>query len=308
LSLAKLIPNKLYWRRVEIKLSFLVALTTLVAFFALLFSDHGGWTFWALFVAVCRRTLNEALAHSPDLSRLAFFVPISFGLLLTLSESLRTVLGGYRWTGALKSVQRPPDPRLAALARKCGLSGCPVVFHSHLPIAFTHGVFRPRVWLSSRLVQELDDSELEAVLLHEACHQMSRDPLKVLLADSVSRALFFVPLARDLFQNYHIEKELAADRFATEKMGDPLPLARALRKLLATPVAAAPAVAMVGKPTTIEARLLALIDSRPEETSTTPHIRLGVGALWLLFLLLNLLLPESIHVASITECASSIAF
>jgi Zn-dependent protease with chaperone function len=105
------------------------------------------------------------------------------------------------------------------------------VFDDILPLAFTGGLFRPRVFVSTRLIQALDEGELRAVLLHERHHQESKDPLKGLLVSFVSDLLFFLPVSRFLKKTYDLTSEMAADARSVARQADPLDLASSLLKV-----------------------------------------------------------------------------
>ncbi len=50
-------------------------------------------------------------------------------------------------------------------------------------LAFTVGVLRPAIFLAPRIIDELDDEELEAILVHELHHVKRKDNLKIWLYD-----------------------------------------------------------------------------------------------------------------------------
>ncbi|MCB0247340.1 MAG: M56 family metallopeptidase [Anaerolineae bacterium] len=93
---------------------------------------------------------------------------------------------------------------------------------------FTQGLLRPQVWLSTGLVDLLDEPELRAVLVHERHHIRQHDPLRVLLSRSLAEALFFLPLAGSLRDTYMAAKEVEADQASAADNA----LASALLKLL----------------------------------------------------------------------------
>jgi Zn-dependent protease with chaperone function len=62
------------------------------------------------------------------------------------------------------------------------------------PFALTVGYLRPRIVISSVLVELLEESELEAVIRHEFVHASRLDPLRVLLSDFFRAGLPFVPV------------------------------------------------------------------------------------------------------------------
>ncbi len=121
--------------------------------------------------------------------------------------------------------------------------------------AFCYGVLRPRVCISSGLVDLLAPAELEAVLLHEHHHLVSRDPLKVLISRALGVGLFFLPAASDLRDRYLVGKEIAADASAAETVCSELPLASALLKLLSRGQELPSTVAAIGAFNVTEERI-----------------------------------------------------
>ncbi len=123
-----------------------------------------------------------------------------------------------------------PPSSLAGMAAELGLERCLVLVDDPAPYTFTEGLARPRVWLSTGLVELLDPAELRAVLAHEQHHLRRHDPLRVLLSRSLAQGLFFLPLAASLRDDYLLGKEIDADAAS----GADESLAAALLKLLRT--------------------------------------------------------------------------
>jgi len=96
------------------------------------------------------------------------------------------------------------------------------------PHAFCAGLLRPRVYLSTGAQATLSRSELRAVLAHEQHHARQRDPLRLLVAQVASDALFFLPVMRRARQRYADLAEIAADDAALRLTGGPGPLAAAM--------------------------------------------------------------------------------
>lgn len=105
-------------------------------------------------------------------------------------------------------------PWLDEVLTEVGLAGRVCVVSSESLFAFTRGVLRPTVIISSGLLSQLTPEEIRAVLAHEAYHVRQRDPLRTLVVLALSRALFFVPLLQGLASAYRVEKEIEADRWA----------------------------------------------------------------------------------------------
>lgn len=102
-----------------------------------------------------------------------------------------------------------------------------VVVEATRPEAFCAGFLPPRIYVSAAALQRLSEPELRAVIAHEAHHQSSHDPARILLAAVLADALFFLPALRQLSARYGQLAELAADEAATRAEGAG-PLASAL--------------------------------------------------------------------------------
>ena len=110
--------------------------------------------------------------------------------------------------------------------------------------AVTHGLLRPRILLSTGLLDTLDEPELTAVLVHERHHLLARDPLRLLGARLLAGYGWYLPLLRWWAQRLALRRELAADRAATTSAGVAA-VAGALLKLAELP---APAVVAAVNP------------------------------------------------------------
>lgn len=157
---------------------------------------------------------------------------------LTVASTLLLALGSAAF-GVLalgvRSALRQVRARRRFLATLTGLRPAPVgppntmAFAGPVPQAFCTGLLRPRIYLSDATLGLLSSAELEAVIAHEAHHARYRDPLRILFAQVVSDALFFLPVLRRLSERYAALAELAADAAAVRSSrNDPRPLASAL--------------------------------------------------------------------------------
>ncbi|MBI3359568.1 MAG: M56 family metallopeptidase [Chloroflexi bacterium] len=294
-------------RRADVALALLVALATLAASIALALSERGLEAVLALVVTICRRTLDETLAHGADLGRLLLLVPAGLGLTLAIGEAFRLAVATRRLIANLQLARCEPPQRLRRLARKCELAESALLVCADRPLVFTHGLFNPKVWLSTGLLRALADDELEAVLRHEAHHRHAGDPLKVFAARCLAQGLFFVPIARDLCDAYSTAKEIAADESAVRAMGNALPLVRALRTLIAAETlqrSDIPLAALVSEQNAVEARLLTLLDPA-RSLPLFPMPRLGLSLFWLLLLLAIVFSPTAGHIPSFAECLAA---
>lgn len=131
-----------------------------------------------------------------------------------------------------------PPPAVARAAMGAAVAGRVDVVAAPRPFAFAYGWVRPRICISTGLVERLAEQELAAVLHHEGWHVARRDPLRLLVVRTIGAAFAFVPPVRRLVRLYLVAVEIAADRHVVGAMGDPRSLAGALVKVAGAPVAA----------------------------------------------------------------------
>ncbi len=99
------------------------------------------------------------------------------------------------------------------------------------PLAFTCGIFRPTILVSTWMLSHLDQQELEAVLTHELEHVARHDYLIIFLATVLRDAFFYLPTSRVAYHLLQHEKELICDELTVRLTRRPLALASALAKV-----------------------------------------------------------------------------
>jgi Zn-dependent protease with chaperone function len=150
------------------------------------------------------------------------------GLMLLLAAEAVIALRAWR------SVRRQ-----AAIARRLGalpvlerraIAGRDVrVVADRRPLAFCAGMLRPAVYVTDTALSRLDAEELAVVVAHEAHHARRRDPLRLLVAQTLADAS---GMLRDLPARQAAVADLAADAAALAGTGgSPGPLARAMLRL-----------------------------------------------------------------------------
>lgn len=137
---------------------------------------------------------------------------------------------------AMVSVLRPTrDPRVRRIVRFLTPRAVPVrVLAGEHPLAFVHGWRDPSIVLSSWLLENMDDAELEAVLAHEIAHVIRGDAPIVWWATLFRQCWPLAP-QQAVWERLLSEGEEATDRMAVRRTGRPLALASALHKILAFP-------------------------------------------------------------------------
>ena len=121
---------------------------------------------------------------------------------------------------------------LATMVHELGLTEHVTLVQADAPLACCAGLWRPRILVSTGLVNLLTPAELSAVLLHEEYHRRHHEPSRMLLVAVLADAFSFLPLLGELRARYEAAKECAADAAAVAAQHDVAPLAGALYKLL----------------------------------------------------------------------------
>ncbi|BBI34156.1 M56 family metallopeptidase [Cohnella abietis] len=107
-----------------------------------------------------------------------------------------------------------------------------IVVRNDQLLALTMGFRKPRIVLSTGLLDLLDEQELKAVVEHESYHQLNHDAAKIFLLQMISQALWFIPVTKWSYHNYRIISELSADDHAIRTMGNEISLGSALLKMI----------------------------------------------------------------------------
>lgn len=222
-------------------------------------------------------------------ARLSF--PLIAGAFVSALETLliagvvmRQAYGKTRLDRWVRVHRTEPSLRLARVRREV-LGSQPVIQVASRGIfAFTYGFFRPRVLVSTGLVNQVTDAELTAVLCHEKHHADRRDPLQRLIVSLLRIVLWFGLVGPRLCRRHLLCQELAADRAALRGSRREA-VAGALLKVAATPQFAA-ATAGMHAAEVLEARVRQLERaSRPVEAhGVVRHLRCAVLVLCTLVL------------------------
>lgn len=147
------------------------------------------------------------------------------------------------------------NARLRRVVTGAGISASIQLLVSTKRIAFTAGLWKPRIFVTTGLVDALTDGELEAVLLHEELHAQRRDPLRTVIARAWAAMLFFLPVLKDLARYHYVRKEIEADAHSIQRQGTRRHVASALYRLTASPGNCPSGATAFGEPATVEARL-----------------------------------------------------
>jgi Zn-dependent protease with chaperone function len=148
------------------------------------------------------------------------------------------------------------------------------------PFSFCYWFLRPRICLSTALVERLDTDELRAVLHHERYHLRQRDPLRQVVARYFAAGLYVVPVVDELVSFHTLQKEIEADEDAVRASGDVRWIASALYKLLPDADVSLGLLMPVSSLSVTEARIDQLVAGRPLSLALSPvSVVLSGGAL-----------------------------
>jgi heat shock protein HtpX len=217
--------------------------------------------FWLVLLAVLFVSIGGYLG-GPQGAMVAFFIALAVNLVAYFASD-KIVLARYR----AQEVGEQEHPRLHAIvSRLAARAGLPMpkvyVIPEATPNAFATGrsPAHAAVAVTSGLLQNLDEDEVEGVLAHELAHVKNRDTLTSTVAATLAGALAMVanvarfgyagrgrgrgnplallllvigaPLAALLIRLLVSRiREYAADREGAQVSGRPLSLADALRKI-----------------------------------------------------------------------------
>ena len=123
-------------------------------------------------------------------------------------------------------------PKLYHVAISLGLNNKVVAVNSNSLDIFCFGFLKPKICISSRLINQVSKKQLKAILLHEKNHLKSYDPLKLFLVNAIRKSLFFIPGLNHLASQFEIGLELAADERATNNLKETQSLSKALIKII----------------------------------------------------------------------------
>src|SRR5207245_9204297 len=101
-------------------------------------------------------------------------------------------------------------PSVVTAASGLDLDGRIDVVVDERPFSFCYWFLRPRICLSTALVERLESDELRAVLYHERYHLRQPDPPRQNLSRYFAAGLYVVPVVDELLSFHTLQKEIEA--------------------------------------------------------------------------------------------------
>jgi len=149
-----------------------------------------------------------------------------------------------------------------------------------VPIAL--GLTRPEICVPDRAVRELDGAQQSALVGHELCHLLRRDPLWLTAFDLARRIFFFQPLLAVARRGAHDAAEELCDAWAARRTGNPVALAECLVEVARwlAPGRRHHAAACMARPDSpLRSRVARLLASdRPGEDRPSRRLRAGIAS------------------------------
>ncbi|PRX65060.1 BlaR1 peptidase M56 [Cohnella sp. SGD-V74] len=131
-------------------------------------------------------------------------------------------------------------------------------------MAMTIGFLRPRIVLSSRMLERFSKDELISIVYHELYHYQFRHPLQRFVLTIIAECFAFLPIVKGLVQYYKVWMELLADRYAIYRAGSEFHLAQVLLKIIKSEQSHPHAYGVHLADESVNYRLQQLIDPKSE--------------------------------------------
>jgi len=152
---------------------------------------------------------------------------------ILITKSLISLISHYLHTRTLcQQALKPLPKQLALLAKKHHIpTSRLVIIRSDQKQAFSFGLVRSKIIISTGLINNLTTKELEAVILHELAHLKYHHSVKFFISRLLTAGLFFLPVINQLANKFYLAAESRADRFAINQQQNSRHLKTALIKL-----------------------------------------------------------------------------
>ena len=272
----------------RINLAVLIVLAAGLAMLLFNFVQRSETSLWEHVVHLCLLALSTLGEHLVYLPQVVLLLLICIGAVSMLVELTLQILRTQRAVRHLGLIAVALPARLRPLARQLGLEPRLDVLATNQPTAFCYGFWKPRVLVTTGLLDTLADDELLATLAHERSHLRARDPLQLLVLRALAKGLFFLPVARDLSSGAELAQEVAADAEVVRVLGGSSALASAMLKLSESQQMRDDSRLAIGRFSHMDARIQYLAEPSKRMAFTFSYARLAWSGLIVILMVVAL--------------------
>ena len=160
-------------------------------------------------------------------------VILFIGIGMAARKTILMLSWNYRLIRPITPLSFETHPKLNKILPAMNLYGQLVLLDNNkLHCAFTLGLWKPKIYVSSGICSYLSRKELLAVILHETHHKKSKDPLKLFVVQILYALNFFLPINSYLINLYSAASEKAADDSAINFFQRSLRACKRTRKIV----------------------------------------------------------------------------
>jgi len=158
-------------------------------------------------------------------------VSLAISFLFTLSKIIISLIKTKKFINLQKINFIKNSKKLTQVAATIGIENRVIEVNTTQPIIFCHGLKNEKIYISSTVVDALSFAQLQAALLHETHHLLTKEPARLLTLKLVG-IFGFIPGINSLIKKYLSFSEIAADELATDNFKERNHLANAMAKIL----------------------------------------------------------------------------
>ncbi|MEW6456707.1 MAG: M56 family metallopeptidase [Acidobacteriota bacterium] len=186
-----------------------------------------------LFYEKCIRRCFEIISTNLKLFLTLKYILIFFLLTLFVYSLIKTLYKFFKAYAYSKSLEKTDFPsKIKRIIKDLSIKENRIIsFKNDFNIAFTSGLIFPKIYVSTGLIESLNEEEIKAVLLHEKSHLKRKDPLKSIILYFFSSLFSFLPVSKNIFSIFKRCSEFMADDYALNFSGPSLNLASSLLKI-----------------------------------------------------------------------------
>ncbi|GAA3400281.1 M56 family metallopeptidase [Paenibacillus hodogayensis] len=209
------------------------------------------------------RQLEDGKLQAAIVTYIVFDMIIGYTLVRVVWRIVAQAYLSRKWHKLLRSNQHDAlTKRLNETYRSLGTEI--MVVRDGAFVALAIGIWKPKIVVSTGVLDMFSDDEIEAILLHEWHHCRNRDNVKMFLMTLLTEAFGYWPIMKPIFRYYQTWTELLADRFAIRRMGTELHLAGVLLKVSKLGKMQHAAAAVHFASTTMQYRMMQVLE--PDQT------------------------------------------